>query len=144
MANEENKQKTILESISFDEARAMVQNYRNTVGGGSGAGANEITTSVWFSLEHLKKIYVILETEKLLGKGTDGVRVYFAKYPNGENKDRNTVVLVSTFEEQVGKKTYHRDYFESIMKDGKGMLPENRGVLCPPEEGCDPTSDILK
>jgi hypothetical protein len=95
--------------------------------------AEKNTKCVWFSLEQMDRILTLLKAEKLSGKGTDGLRVYFAQYTEktaGGDKHligKNTVVFVSTRAD--GK--MHQDYFDNL-KLASYMLPENRGELCQP------------
>ena len=119
--------------ITQAEAIEMVTAY--------GADKNKVTKAVWFGLEQMDKIVTLLKAEKLLGRGTDGVRLYFGKYTadtiGNQPADyigRNTILYVSTYEavdEQNEK--YHQDYFDGLeLPLHSKMAPENRGELCQP------------
>ncbi len=95
-----------------------------------------LTHAVWFSLEQVNQMITTLNHEKLMGMGTDGIRVYFGRYTsksvpkdNEEYLDRDTILFVSTKIHEDGKS--HQDYFEHL-KTTIEMLPENRGELCQP------------
>jgi len=108
--------------------------------------------AIWFSLKQLKGFVEKLEKEK-----GDGVRFYFAtynkNYPNGavdkpkqEYWGHNTLVMVSTKRDSIGKRIIHQDYYVPAggfkPKDFKkgfivGNPPENRGEMCPPPKACD-------
>lgn len=149
-----------LNSLTEGEAKDIIKNFIQKASR-DGEGKINQTLSVWFSIEKLRGFLKILESEHQRGasptKGvTDGVRIYFANYgttnipdlePNYPN--RNTVVLVSTHAD-VNDKKIHRDYFvprENL--EEKGLIgivtdPLNRGMLCPPDVGCDCESGLIK
>lgn len=113
--------------------------------------------AIWFSLEQLKAFVERLEIEK-----GDGVRFYFATYnknypknavdkPKQEYWGHNTLIMVSTKRDSVGKRIIHQDYY---MPTGgfkpdysKGFIvgnpPENRGEMCPPPKACDSVGAVL-
>lgn len=133
MEKEPQKQLRFVESafngeISKDEAQQMIKAY----------GADQIiagtrkTKCVWFSLEQMEKIVTLLKAEKLLGMGTDGLRVYFGKYVKNDKVPedlvgKETVIFVSTKNDNG----VHKDYFEHLELPVP-MNPENRGELCQP------------
>ena len=110
------------------------------------------STSVWFPVKQIE-----LMMDRLIKENADGVRLYFGQYSDKViaelNKDpnahpipknyagRNTIVFVST-KESGG---IQKDYFENlkILEAAPPMEPENRGILCPPDTGCDNSSYIV-
>jgi hypothetical protein len=92
------------------------------------------TRCVWFSKEQLQGLLTKVEAED-----GDGVRFYFAAYPDDSTHrpygDHSTLVMVSTL--PFGGK--HVDYFSEIA-NGKGTIltttPENQGEMCPPPTPC--------
>lgn len=117
--------------ISKEEAKVMIEAYgadARTAGAGK-------TKCVWFSLEQMDKIVTLLKAEKLLGMGTDGLRVYFGKYVKNDKVPedlvgKETVIFVSTKDDNG----VHKDYFEHLELPSP-IRPENRGELCQPN--CD-------
>ncbi|MFD0939991.1 hypothetical protein [Pedobacter boryungensis] len=126
-------------------AQQMVSAFKKAERGKSG-----YTRSVWFPIQQMKNLMDTIANEP----HADGVRVYFGRYtkavidnvnsnlPQGEPKipgtyvDRNTVIFVSTKNEN-GRPM--QDYMENALFSE----PKNRGALCPPDTGCDCTSDII-
>ena len=145
-------ERCVLLSIPFLEAKEMVNNYIDKINRDE-HGQLENTVSVWFSLKQLNDITNLLNAEHAASEQqtpnqvTDGLRIYFANYgdspPEGhENyKGKNTVVLISTHS-VAERPEKHKDYFQNIIPEIK-MEPQNRGVLCPPERGCDCNSEIF-
>jgi len=145
-------EKSVLLSIPFLEAKEMVNNYIDTIGR-DGNGQLQNTVSVWFSLEQLNGLTNLLNAEQEESAQqtpdavTDGLRIYFANYgdapPEGHANyaGKNTVVLVSTHS-VVDLPEKHKDYFQNIIPELRSE-PQNRGGLCPPEKGCDCSSDIF-
>ena len=145
-------EKIALLSIPFLEAKEMVNNYIDTVGRDV-HGQLQNTVSVWFSLEQLNDITNILNAEQEESSQqtpnavTDGLRIYFANYgdapPVGHENyaGKNTVVLISTHSVE-DRPEKHKDYFQNIIPEVR-IEPQNRGGLCPPEKGCDCSSDIF-
>lgn len=108
--------------------------------------------AIWFSLKQLKAFVKRLEKEK-----GDGVRFYFATYnkyypknaidtPKKAYWGHNTLIMVSTKRDSIGKRIIHQDYYVPTggykPKDySKGFIvgnpPENRGEMCPPPKACD-------
>jgi hypothetical protein len=100
-------------------------------------------TSIWFSKAYINNIKLMLEKE-----GGDGVRVYFAKYPNGHN-----IILVST--RKTGVAGTHQDYFEHSdpflqTAEAKGLVDytgKNGATLydpalkCPDVDNCNVSYD---
>ena len=150
--NLRSSEKSVLLSIPFLEAKEMVNNYINTIGR-DGNGQLQNTVSVWFSLEQLNDITNLLNAEQEESSQqtpnavTDGLRIYFANYgdapPTGHENyaGKNTVVLISTHSVE-GRPEKHKDYFQNITQEVR-TEPINRGGLCPPEKGCDCSSDIF-
>jgi hypothetical protein len=115
------------------------------------------TRCIWFSKERLTQMLQQLEKED-----GDGVRFYLMTYDDQYNtKDRigsypppepdywgyNSLLMVSTRDSVANGQTYHRDYYtDQNMLTGAqrknkpgfivGMVPENRGELCPPPSDC--------
>ena len=145
-------EKRVLLSIPFSEAKEMVNNYIDKINRDE-HGQLENTVSVWFSLQQLNYITNLLNAEQEASaqhtpnQVTDGLRIYFANYggapPQGHEdyKDKNTVVLISTHS-VANRPEKHKDYFQNITPQVQ-MEPQNRGVLCPPERGCDCESEIF-
>lgn len=144
--------KSTLLSIPFSEAKEMVNNYIDHVGRDE-SGQLKNTVSVWFSLQQLNNITTLLNAEQQVSaqqtpdEVTDGIRIYFANYgdapPEGHENyaGKNTVVLIST-QSVKGRPEKHKDYFQNLVPHVKAE-PINRGGLCPPEKGCDCSSDIF-
>jgi hypothetical protein len=92
------------------------------------------TRCVWFSAKRLEALL-----EKIRKEDGDGVRFYFAAYPDDSTHqpygDHSTLVMVSTLAFE-GK---HVDYYSEIA-NGKGTIltanPENQGEMCPPPTPC--------
>ena len=139
----QNAQKS--KSSDIEWAQQMVSAFKKAERGKPG-----YTRSVWFSIEQMHDLTTRIANEP----DADGIRIYFGKYtkavidnvnanlPQGEAKipstyvNRNTVIFVST------KNTNGRpmqDYVENALL----TEPKNRGALCPPDTGCDCTSDII-
>lgn len=149
--NREANQATAL-GIPFAEAKQMVNNYLDNLGRND-IGQFSNTVSVWYSLSDLNAMTAALNAEKAWreihapNEVTDGIRIYFANYgsqpPVGHEdyEDRNTLVFVSTHAVD-GRPEKHQDYFESNQPSYR-IEPQNRGGLCPPEKGCDCSSDIF-
>lgn len=111
-------------------------------------GGHQNSKSVWFSLSDLMKIMALISslddtTNKKFG---DGVRVYFAKYPNNfpdvSRQRKNTIVFVPTYNINGGQNHYDfidqpeveslstqiGDPDEHPFKDNQGY---DHGELCP-------------
>lgn len=144
--------RSVLLNIPFLEAKEMVNNYIDKIGRDEN-GQLENTVSVWFSLQQLNEITNLLNTEKEISEQqtpnqvTDGLRIYFANYgetpPQGHENytGKNTVVLISTHSVE-NRPEKHKDYFQNLVPSPLAE-PLNRGGLCPPEKGCDCSSDIF-
>lgn len=145
-------EKSVLLSIPFLEAKNMVNNYIDKMNRDEN-GQLENTVSVWFSLQQLNDITNLLNEEQKISaqqtpnEVTDGIRIYFANYgdapPEGHENYayKNTVVLISTHSvEDLPEK--HKDYFQNLVPMLRAE-PQNRGGLCPPQTGCDCSSDIF-
>jgi hypothetical protein len=112
--------------IDVKLARKMVDNYSHVLQSQRGSSDAIVQTqTVWLCLKRLKALVKQLEEEEKAGWGTDGLRIYFAKYPadytaNPAHKDRNTLVFVSTKQENrvTDNKpaVIHLDYFKSLVK----------------------------
>ena len=136
--------------ISENTARVMTHKYRPHA-----VGFRNQTRTVWLSTSRIKMLYDILQYDTDQGLKTDGLRIYFAKYPGKDSSGqkyphayRNTLVFVSTKDSTVhkgkGTLTYHRDYYTGASVNGiKSQsnikstnrivsIPENKGELCPP------------
>ncbi len=123
---------TSLTSVPLPIAKEMAKTFRK-----NHVRTNEDTKSVWFPKEQIVAIANALEKEEK----ADGIRVYFGQYTEDLIKklneipgadeipknyaNRNTIIFVSTREENGIKKT---DYFTDMKHP---MIPENRGELCP-------------
>lgn len=144
-----------LSGIPFEEAKLLINNYATKLGRNANGGHNN-TISVWFPIQQFVDLAKRLEKEATASatanpkRKVDGIRVYFAnygatppeKYPEYAHKD--TVVFISTHQDEVDNNR-HRDYFtEGVPKlKAKDTNPENRGILCPPNTGCDCSSEIF-
>ncbi|WP_162795907.1 hypothetical protein [Pedobacter nanyangensis] len=122
---------TSLTSVPLPIAKEMAKTFRK-----NHVRTDKDTKSVWFPVEQITAIANALKEEK-----ADGIRVYFGQYTEDLIKklnqitsapeipkdyaNRNTVIFVSTREENGIKKT---DYFTDMKHP---MNPENRGELCP-------------
>lgn len=82
-----------LNGVSLADANSYVSDFINL------ASVYKSPTSIWFSKAHIDSLKALLKRE-----GADGVRIYFAKYPNGHN-----IIMVST--RKTGEPG-HQDYFE--------------------------------
>ncbi|RZL45829.1 MAG: hypothetical protein EOP00_16690 [Pedobacter sp.] len=136
--------KTALKTVPLEIAKEMAKEFKRQL------SSNDDTRSVWFSIAQISEM-----VENLKKESADGLRVYFGRYtedtirklneiPNADAipaaySNRNTVIFVSTHK-KGGKDRV--DYFDE--KDYHSMIPENRGILCPPHTGCDPDSEMLK
>jgi hypothetical protein len=156
------------DSSNPEHAKAAIKEYKKHVGPAPAPNTDKKsnTRAVWFSLEQLTSFINRLERERVYsyavasdqdrktGEGIiDGVRVYFATYPDGyeyENdahkdyKGRNTVFFIST---KGGKEHgVHEDEFDrQTQLDGYSLSnksrhlksrttdPENTGELSPPK-----------
>ncbi len=157
------------DSSNPDHAKEAIKAYAKNAGT-LPDGTTKNTRGVWFSIEQLTSLLERLERERIYsyalasdvdkktGKGIiDGIRVYFATYPEGydyttpETKDhmyRNTVFFISTkggVDSLTGEK-FHQDqftrepgldsYFKSLgIKKWLALPldPENTGELSPPK-----------
>ncbi|TDO23881.1 hypothetical protein [Pedobacter duraquae] len=118
--------------ICVDSAYQMVQGF-------SGIDLNNQpnTRTIWFSFERIENLYKRLKYDRDTMKyGTDGIRIYFAKYPKEyapghahPHAGQNTILFVST-KDSLQKK-YHRDYYTQSPRPIP-LTPENKGELCPP------------
>ena len=96
-----------LNGVSLADADSYVSDFINR------ASVYKSPTSVWFSKAHVDSLKALLERE-----GADGIRIYFAKYPNGHN-----IIMVST--RKIG--LTHQDYFEHsapilLTAEAKGIV----------------------
>lgn len=120
-------------------------------------GVKNNTRCIWFSKERLTQMLQQLEKEK-----GDGVRFYLMTYddkystqdkiksyppPEPDYWGFNSLLMVSTKDSVANGQSYHRDYYtdQSVVMGTKnnkkpgfivGMVPENRGDLCPPPSDC--------
>lgn len=144
------QENTVLSSesatVPIDVAYRMVANYAPRAGFVERDGEQlPNTRTVWFSLEQLNAFINEIERD-----GGDGIRFYLAAYDDdysetGDNTDvppaeywgYNTLLLVPTRDSTANGVTYHRDY---LTPAGVGTSTiQNRGNLCPPLCGDDPT-----
>lgn len=114
--------------ISTDDATRLVKQYKQTKQpllekalGGTGE-----TTSIWFDYAFCTELMEELRNDKV-----NGLRVYFGAYdsaaPDDANKDKMTVVLVST----LGPRT--QDWGDdNLSGDGSALDAFNDGRICPP------------
>lgn len=148
--------------VPFLIAKHYVKNYAPHAGfvnpaAGEKGGIKDDTRCIWFSKERLTAMLQQLEKEK-----GDGVRFYLMTYDDQyDTKNRvgsypppepdywgyNSLLMVSTKDSVANGQVYHRDYFSDqdvpMAAKGKnkpgfivGMVPENRGELCPPPSDC--------
>ncbi|HEY1008566.1 MAG: hypothetical protein ACO1NS_02405 [Daejeonella sp.] len=124
-------------SIDPKKADAMVRLYQAS-GGKHPKG--ELTKSVWFDLEKLKRIIQDIERTSTAAD-IPGLRFYFGTYIESEphttinNKPvdyifRNTLIMVPTKQTIENGVIINKDYDVSRFLD-----PENQGELCPEECG---------
>jgi len=142
-------------SISQEEAQMLVDTFgmygmedAHHKPGGKGSR----TRSAFIPLAELDSLCAALNAERLINHVTDGIRIYFGRYPKMqmdgktpyEHAFHNTIILVSTKTAHVLPKgsldsvKIHLDYFGSQNK--KLVLrmftdPQNRNALCP--DDCD-------
>lgn len=116
--------------LCLNDAHAMVLNYDPKK-----IDNFENTRTVWLPYNRIVQLYEYLKKDYEDGKtGTDGLRIYFARYPQTdqagvkyEHPNYNTLVFVSTKKNKADT-TKHDDYYVQV-----GMItPENKGELCPP------------
>ena len=91
----------------------------------------EDSLSTWYSIEELEEF---METAK--NNGADGVKIYFAAYPNDfakvpEYAGRQSVVLVATKQKQTTEGVSNKDVYINN-ESGAQILAYNLGSLCPP------------
>lgn len=146
-------------SISYDEAKLLVDTFGthwmddNTDRIG---GKGWKTRSVFLPLKELDSLVAALDAERKKDGKTDGMRIYFARYPKFHADGKtpydhprlNTIVMVSTKATKILPRgahdslTIHLDYFGSPNKKSPMGLfaldPQNRGELCP--DNCDGAS----
>ena len=94
----------------------------------------EDSLSTWYSIEELQ---AFMETAKR--NGADGVKIYFAAYPNDFEKrpeyaGRQTVVLVATKQKQTAEGVLNKDVYVDG-QSGAQILAYNFGSICPPNCG---------
>lgn len=136
------KKRSTSNSIPLLIAKEMTKAFNDNQGNGK-----DYTKAVWFPIKQIGDM-----VDKLNGENADGLRIYFGRYtkdiikklnqgidpedqipPTYEN--RNTVIFVSTKTENgVERIEYYEEYYS--------IIPENRGILCPPDTGCDPNSEL--
>jgi len=146
-------------SISYDEAKLLVDTFgthwmddNNDHMGGKGWK----TRSVFLPLKELDSLVAALDAERMKDGKTDGMRIYFARYPKlhpdkktpYDHPRLNTIVMVSTRATRILPRgahdslTIHLDYYGSSDKKKPMQLfaldPQNRGELCP--DNCDGAS----
>ena len=91
----------------------------------------EDSLSAWYSIEELEEF---IETAK--SQGGDGVRIYFAAYPENYSEvpgyaGRQTVVLVGTKSKDTEAGMANKDIY--YQKEGKPtILAYNGAFICPP------------
>ena len=117
--------------------KEMVTNYKPHAGKDPNDLKKQNTRSVWFNLDTLDNLVTLLKAERIaMQKGdtakkdsvADGVRIYFGRYKkDGQRKERNTVIFVSTYWVEKGK--FHQDYLNKVLKRSE---PINNGELSPP------------
>jgi hypothetical protein len=87
--------------------------------------------SVWYSAEELEGFL-----EDIKAHGGDGVRMYFAAYPNESEKSkgkdgRQSIVLVATRSKEENGDLTHKDMY--LSENGKPVvMAYNMGNYCPP------------
>jgi hypothetical protein len=87
--------------------------------------------SLWYSVEELEEFI-----ENIKSHGADGIRMYFAAYPNETDgvrgKDgRQSMVLVATRSKEENEELVHKDVY--VSKDGKAVIMAyNMSNYCPP------------
>lgn len=143
-------------SISQEEAQMLVDTFgiyglqdAHHVPGGKGPK----TRSSFIPLKELDSLVAALDAQRKLNGKTDGIRIYFGRYPKFELDGKtqypmayhNTIVLVSTKDTTIipkgGKNPIriHIDYFGSGNRRSVlglyGLDAQNRADLCP--DNCD-------
>ncbi len=121
--------------ISVKEAHEMVKAYDQANPGK--------TKSVWFSLDRVEDLLMLLHEDHLNNLKTNGIRIYFGQYPADydspkEWAGRDTILFVSTYEDG----NINRDYFRHIRKK-EPILPFNKGEICPPPSDCGNNGSLL-
>jgi len=121
------------------------------------AGQQNLTKSIWFSVERLDEIITLLKAERIMAGEAGkryGIRFYMATHGPGathinnsgtkrEYDNRDTVLMVSTKQgDKVGEENFNVDYFSKYISDLKATPIENHGELCP--EDCGGTDDEFK
>ncbi|HYJ37745.1 MAG TPA: hypothetical protein VEV87_03980 [Chitinophagaceae bacterium] len=91
----------------------------------------EDSLSTWYSIEELEEF---MEAAKR--NGADGVKIYFAAYPNDFAKEpayagRQSVVLVATKQKQTDEGILNKDVYVDS-PSGAQILAYNFGQICPP------------
>jgi hypothetical protein len=87
--------------------------------------------SSWYSIEELEEFIAKAKQE-----GADGIKLYFAAYPQDFNKipeyaGRQTVVMVATKQKETAEGSMNKDLYLHG-ENGPEILAYNMGVLCPP------------
>jgi hypothetical protein len=91
--------------VSKKEVVRLVKKYKKS-------GERNNTKSVWLSLADVQEVVTLITnlTNSANGKTGDGVRLYFARYPQNASdvsrRDRNTIVFVPTYKLN-GDNTHH-------------------------------------
>ena len=90
-------------------------------------GGNPESTSIWFDYDFCTELIEELRKDRV-----NGLRVYFGAYdssaPDVDNKDKMTVVLLST----AGPRT--QDWGDdNLSADGSSLDAFNDGRICPPK-----------
>jgi hypothetical protein len=156
--------------VPVEVAKQYVSNYALHAGYvDSAAGGKELakpgrpdTRCIWFSKQRLAQLLQQLEKED-----GDGVRFYImtynGAYTSADEKYRpvppppywgyNSLLMVSTRDSTLKNgRVLHRDYYSDLnmrttiaQKPGfiVGLVPENRGEICPPPSRCDSTGALL-
>lgn len=104
-----NAKRVSLNGFAFSRADSMVTEFQGD------PGPYDTQTTIWFSKQYVDELDSLLNAESST-LGTDGVRLYFARYYDGNNKGTNTIVMVSTMNDGIDanrtKSQVHLDYFD--------------------------------
>jgi hypothetical protein len=132
MSTIEKKSLKVGKYVDNDHVNTVISNYKKErwVHNSKRLG-KEDSLSVWYSAEELQEFI-----ETIQEHGADGIRMYFAAYPNEEvmskGKDgRQSIVLVATRSKEENGKRVNKDVY--TYENGKAtIMAYNMGDYCPP------------
>jgi len=119
--------------VGTDHVNTVIKNYKQErwVNNSKHIGKEDSLTA-WLSIEEMEEFIA-----RAKDHGGDGIRVYFAAYPNDYPEQplyagRQTIVLVGTKhrENEKGQDT-HKDIYIST-NEGTDILAYNSVIICPP------------